>query len=179
MPAPSHVRYTDNTSTNRSSTFARWEREPTVSVDSSSVPVRRVQTMDGQSKDSPYLGRLTATLAGVFITLATLLSRFSLYGIVSYSVTQRTTEIGIAWHSEPIEPGGSNTVADCIRRPSPRDFRNSPMTGAPARRDCRKSAKSCQKASAQKVRNNEIPPRLPGVAVGRIHRVPQVRRVRP
>jgi len=51
--------------------------------------------MDGQSKDSLYLGRLTATLAGVFITLATLLSRFSLYGIVSYSVTQRTTEIGI------------------------------------------------------------------------------------
>ena len=172
-------RFTDNTSTNRSSTFARWEREPTVSVDSSSVPVRRVQTMDGQSKDSLYLGRLTATLAGVFITLATLLSRFSLYGIVSYSVTQRTTEIGIAWHSEPIEPGGSNTVADCIRRPSPRDFRNSPMTGAPARRDCRKSAKSYQKASARKVRNNEISPRLPGVAVGRIHRVPQVRRVRP
>ena len=38
--------------------------------------------MDGQSKDSLYLGRLTATLAAVFITLATLLSRFNLYGIV-------------------------------------------------------------------------------------------------
>ena len=32
--------------------------------------------MDGQSKDSLYLGRLTATLAAVFITPATLLSRF-------------------------------------------------------------------------------------------------------
>lgn len=56
-----------------------------------------VQTMDDRIRRSPaaFMHRYPATLAAVFAGLALLLGTIGLYGLVAYSVSQRTQEIGI------------------------------------------------------------------------------------
>ena len=56
-----------------------------------------VQTMEDRIQRSPaaFLHRYPAVLAGVFAFLALLLGTVGLYGLVAYSVSQRTQEIGI------------------------------------------------------------------------------------
>ena len=84
---------------------AIWEVDP-------AQPIYELSTMDQILARAVFLPRLSTTLLAMFALAALLLAALGIYGVLSYSVSQRTREIGLRM---ALGASGGNTVAMIVR----------------------------------------------------------------
>jgi len=59
------------------------------------VPVRDLVTMPQQVRENIFLDRMVSVLSLAFASLATVMAALGLYGVLTYTIAQRTREIGL------------------------------------------------------------------------------------
>jgi len=75
-------------------------------------PIYELSTMDQILARAVFLPRLSTTLLASFAIAALLLAALGIYGVLSYSVSQRTREIGLRM---ALGASGGNTIAMIVR----------------------------------------------------------------
>jgi predicted permease len=104
IPIQAYVPYMNDPYLSGMTIYVRTAGEPNQLISSvrgkmreldANVPIYAMRTMDEQIGNSLSTERMIASLSSVFGFVATVLAIIGLYGVMSYSVAQRTREIGI------------------------------------------------------------------------------------